>query len=271
MNKSQFAAHHFNSLEDTDFSPEEYSRLKFGCDASAKKFGYELADKLFQQHSADLITKRAVVIPSPYNHVKNAATILTGHFLNRLNHHIVCANGEHLDYSVIHRKVSYIKDYGYLPADQRKKLIDNDDFFFNPDFYRGKTLIFVDDVFITGTHENKLVELLEKHRINNPCIFAYYGKYHGGKADIEAEINFASIRSLQNFADLCSETKHHMIVRPIKYVLSASPDDVRSFIARLSVQQLQELYFGCLGEGYYKIPIYQENFHIIADAHKLAV
>lgn len=266
---SQFAVHHFDCLETTSFSPKEYSLLKFGVDSVARKFATSLADNLFEAHSSDLISSRSVVIPSPYNHVANAATIMTRHFVDRLNHHLVSNSGEHCDYSTIHRKVSYISDYGFLPAEQRKKLIDGDDFYFNPEFYKDKTIIFVDDVRITGTHEIKLVELMEAHGIKNKCIFAYYAMYHGERPNIEAEINFAGIKNVQDFLEIAvREDDFNLIVRPIKFILGLKKDEILVFLKTISPKMVAELYHGCLGEGYYKIPAYQTNFKLIQEQYQ---
>jgi len=269
---SQFAVHNFDCLKTTSFCPKEYSLLKFGVKSIAKKFAVDLADNLFTMFSGELLSNRCVVIPSPYNHVANAATVVTKHFVDRLNHHLVKHGGEHCDYSTIHRKVSYIKDYGFLPAEQRKKLIDGDDFYFNPEFYRDKIIIFVDDVRITGTHEIKLVELMKAHGIQNRSIFAYYAMYHGDQADIEAEINFASIKNSDDFVRIVqNESDFNLIVRPIKFILgSLNTEKLFYLLSSISRNLLSELYHGCLGEGYYKIPDYQRNFQTIENHYELS-
>lgn len=269
---TQFAVHNFDCLKTTSFCPKEYSLLKFGVKSIAKKFAYDLADNLFTMFSGELLANRCVAIPSPYNHVANAATIVTRYFVDRLNHHLVKNGGEHCDYSTIHRKVSYISDYGFLPAEQRKKLIDGDDFYFNPEFYKDKILIFVDDVRITGTHELKLVELMDIHGINNRCLFSYYAMYHGEQPDIEAQINFASIKTSDDFIKLAkNESDFNLIVRPIKFILgSLKPSELLNLLDSISFDLLEQLYHGCLGEGYYKIPAYQQNFNFIKNRYELA-
>lgn len=265
----QHAVHTFQDLVSSGFSPEQYSRLKFGQNSAAREFGYALADSIFARFGPELLSNRCVVIPSPYNQVKNAASIMTDHFARRLNHILTLNSGEHCDTSVIHRKVSYISDYGFLDAEQRKRLIDGDDFYFNPEFYKDKILIFIDDVRITGTHEIKLKELLEKHGIENTCIFGYYALYEGQQADIEAAINFAGMKGVDDLIALIRDVdNYHMIVRPIKYILgSCCYSECSKVLSAMTDLQLSDLYFGCLGEGYYKIPKYQPNFQHIKNAY----
>lgn len=264
-NQTQSFVHSFAGMDGLPFDPVDYSHLKFGSDRVAKKFGYELADTFFKDHSEILLSRPTVVFPSPYNHVENAASVMTRHMINRLNHNLVNANGNNVESSLIHRKVSYTNDYGFLPKEKRRALIDNDEFYINKDFIKGKTLVFVDDVCITGTHEDKLVEILNEHSLNNRTFFLYYAKYAKGAvgADIEAQINFAGIRHLRDFAELTKETGHNMIVRPIKYLLSRLPHELAECLEMFDAEFLTKVYFGAIGEGYHKIPNYQNNFRAI--------
>jgi len=263
-----FAAQVFSSLETCQFQPVLYSRLKFGCDVAAKHMGYELAEKFFTAHADTILANRIVVIPSPYNHIKNAATVMTSHFIDKLNELCVFANGQHVEYSIIHRKVSYTSDYGFLTKEQRRGLIDNDLFYMNKHFLKGKLLVFIDDVRITGTHEDKLREILERDRVKNDAFFLYYGNYTGERANIEGELNFAAVKSLDDYIALTKEPKHHIIIRPIKYLLSQDPQVLSHVLEGFATDKIDEIYFGCLAEGYYMMPNYQENFQLIVDEHK---
>lgn len=260
--QTQVFARSFSCMDTLGFDPVDYSHLKFGSDRVAKKFGYELAEAFFKQHADELLVQDCVVIPSPYNYVENAATVMARHFTDRLNHLLVNANGNNVEWSIIHRKVSYTNDYGFLSKDQRRALIDNDEFYLNEQFLEGKSLIFIDDVCITGTHEDKLVEILDQHGLTNRTFFGYYAKYEKGAvgADIEAQINFAGITSVDDFAALTYEPNHHLIVRPIKYALSQSTDSFEGLLKRLEKGYLTKMYYGCVGEGYHRIPKYQDNF-----------
>lgn len=265
MKEIKSSVHEFYDLQSTKFLPSDYSKLKFGCDVTAKKFGRELADDVFLKHSDVLLSNSVVVIPSPYNHVKNAATVMTGHFIDRLNHLLVNANGSHVEYSIIHRKVSYINDYGFLSKDKRKGLINNDKFYLNRDFYEDKLLIFVDDVRITGTHEEKLQEILDEQGFTNDRMFLYYADYWGSFPEVEAQINFAGIKSPADYLALAQTPNHHVIVRPIKYILSRNEKDCAFLLEKLPLDTLAEIYHGALGEGYYKIPAYQVAFKALSD------
>lgn len=261
------SVHVFQSIEDMKFAPEDYSHLKFGSDRIAKKFGYELAEDFFKKHAARLMSENCVVIPGPYNFVPNAATIMTKHFVDKLNYLLVNANGSHVEYSTIHRKVTYTNDFGFLPEEQRRRLIGNDSFYLNRGFLEGKTLILVDDIKITGTHEDKMIDIFEKKSLPNPAFFLYYARYayKGTGAEIEGKINFSGIKTLEDYIRLSQEPNHHLIVRPIKYLLSQKVEDFRRAISAFPNEWVEKFYHACLGEGYYKIPAYQKNLQEITN------
>lgn len=262
-----FAVHDFTVADwdngDMPFDPVEYSKLKFGSDVTAKRFGTELANAFFAKHKEVLFTNQTVVIPSPYNYVRNAATILAKHFVNRINHLAVEANGTHVDYSSIHRKVTFTQDFGLADSDQRKLLLAKDSFYPNPKFYEGKTVLLLDDIRITGCHEDRLRGIIEEcQRLNgNPAFYLYYAQLVGDcRADVEAALNFAGIKTIAEYKQLMEEDNHHVIVRPIKFLLSRDPTDFLAFVNSCTPDILDEIYHGSLGEGYYAIPEYQENF-----------
>jgi len=266
-NHTRHYVHRFDNLNDAPFAPTQYSRLKFGSVQAAKSMGIALANDFFQVHAAKLISNRCVIIPSPYNYVPNAATMLTKHFIDRLNYLLVMARGEPVEYTLIHRKVSYTNDYGFLSKEKRKQLIDNDQFFFNREFIKGKLLIFIDDVHITGTHEQKLIEIMDKDGITNESIFLYFARYYGNDPAVEAAINFAAIPKFEDYIELVNTEECKVIVRPIKYILSQPSAVIKATIRDFPKSFVDDLVSGCMAEGYFKIPKFQSNFNIIVDEH----
>jgi hypothetical protein len=259
MKHSKYVVNRFYDFENLGFSPVDYSKLKFGSDIIAKKYGYEMADGFFAKHIDVLLSNNCMVIPSPYNHVENAATIMTKHFVNRVNELLVNANGNHVEFGTIQRKVSYTNDYGFLSKEKRKGLIENDSFYFNKQFITNKVLIFIDDVYITGTHEEKLIDVMTKENIDNQCFFLYYGQYGGQTPDIEAQLNFAGVKGVWDYIKVINECDSHVIVRTIKYVLGLDQDDFNILMRNILDEKMEQMYYGALGEGYYKIPAYQQN------------
>lgn len=257
-------AHTFGSLADAKFSVADYSRLKFGSNQAAKRMARILAESFFEQHWGRLLHEQFVVIPSPYNYVKNAATVLSEHFVDHLNYLIMAAGGQYssaVEWDIVHRKVSYINDYGFLSKEDRKALIDGDTFSFNKEFWGNKNLIFIDDVNITGTHEDKIVEILKAEEVKNDTFFLYFAKYTGNEASTEASLNFSDINSVSAFVQMIKdEPDAKCLVRPIKYLMSQNEVTFKVALSQLPLSYVEQLYFGCLAEGYNKITKYDENF-----------
>lgn len=260
---TQHAVHEFYDIDHSPFSVSDYSKLKFGSDKVAKKFGYDLADSFAEKHLPMIIGRTLLIIPSPYNYIKNAATIMTEHFIDRLNHISVTNSGHQVESSIIHRRCSYFNDYGFLSKEDRTELLNGDDFYINEEFLKDKVLIFVDDVIITGTHEDKIKEILKRKNIQNDSVFLYYAQYLGSNPEIESELNFASIKSLDEYALLSHEEDHHTIIRPLKYILKQNKEALKKFLDNITRHHLERIYYGCLAEGYYKLPDFQTNFGLI--------
>ena len=261
---TQFSAHIFSSLEDAPFSAADYSMLKFGCGNTARSFGEQLAESLFVNHGATLIANQCVVFSSPYNHVRNAASLMTEHMVNRLNAMLVINGGRPVETTIVHRKVSYINDYGFLNRDQRKTLISNDSFYLNKEFLEGKLLLCVDDIRITGTHEERLIDVFTQSRMQNDAYFLYFAMMHGtANPDIESKLNLAHIKTAEDFAELMKVDGTHMCVRPMKFALSQPPEAFAHLLAHLPHHHIEGLYHGALAEGYYKLPAYQTNFNAL--------
>jgi hypothetical protein len=264
MNNTVHAVHNFSKIDEScPFDPIDYSFLKFGCRKVAKKFGYELAESFFAKHTEALISQECVVIPSPYNYVKNAATVMTEFFVERLNQLLAESCGKSVEYSTIHRKVSYTADYGFLSKEKRKQLLSNDQFYANSDFLAGKTLIFVDDVKITGTHEDKLLEIIDNYGLYEPNghFFLYFANYEGDTPDIESKLNFAGIKYTFDVVHMINQSTTDLIIRPIKYILST--EHIDTVLNMMLPEKLEKIYKLALSEGYYKIPTYQQNLNAI--------
>lgn len=258
-------ANTFASLAEAKFSTSDYSRLKFGSNQAAKRMGRILAESFFKANKLRLAREQFVVIPSPYNYVKNAATVLSEHFVDHLNYLVSRIGGAHaIEWDIIHRKVSYINDYGFLSKEDRKALIDGDTFSINKDFWGNKNLIFIDDVNITGTHEDKLIEILDVEGVKNDTFFLYFAKYNGTEANTEAALNFSAINSVTAFVQMIKdEPDAKCLVRPIKYLMSQSEITFKVALSQLPLSYVEALYFGCLAEGYNSIEKYEGNFEFL--------
>jgi hypothetical protein len=264
---AQFVVHDFDNLDTPTFCPKDYSRLKFGSDLIARRFGDEMADRFFREHHDVLINDRCVVIPSAFNVVEIAATILARHFMNRLNDLLSREGHRGVEWTSMHRSMSYVADYSFLPKEERARLLESDKLYINRDFIDGKVLLFVDDVTITGTHEHKVVKFLESIGAKNPRIFCYYARYNGEKADIEAALNQSSISGAEEYVQLIREPGHHMVVRAVRFLLDLPAEELMTVLRFVDGPFVDRLYHACLAKEYDKLDAYKAGFDLIRRRH----
>lgn len=268
----KFAVHQFQNRENLPFSPVHYSMLKHGSGTIAQAYGNELAIAFFNNYSHLIVNEQVVVLESAYSYVKNAASVITEHFTNKLNSLLSEFNGKNVQRLKINRIVPYITDYGKLSVAKRKKLLKQDTFTFDYNFAEGKFLVFIDDIFITGTHHKKIEEMLGDYGIDmEKTMSLYYAELVDPKEDpsIESYLNNAQVLTLKDLSNLIhSESNYRVIVRTLKMILG-EPDEekLKEFLDSLQDEMISDFYLQCLGEGYHKNPVYSSNFSILRAKH----
>ncbi len=266
----RFSLHKFKDRKSIKFNIQDYSKLKYGSKTVADKFGVELANGFFKKHKDILCTKQLAVSESAYNFARNAASLITDAFIDRLNTLMVEYNGNHIHRLKINRIVPYIQDYGKVSLTERINLLKQDTFTFDLDFAKDKFLIFLDDIFITGTHQNKIEEMVNNYGINtDDCMCVYYAELLNPYEDpaIESFLNEAYIKNLDDLIVLIQDDEYSVIVRTIKMLLSSNYDMSKSFIECLHPRWIKQIYHFSLGEGYYKNPAYSHNFSLLRDRY----
>lgn len=264
----RFSLHKFDNRENINFSVSEYSMLKYGSGSVAKKFGEELAVGFFEHYSHIIVSKQVVVMESAYASIKNAASLITDAFTDKLNQLIVEFNGLHVERTKINRLVPYITDYGKLPLKKRQQLLKKDTFTLDVDFVKNKFLIFIDDIFITGTHQKKIEEMLEKYNLNHDdALGVYYAELSNTIEDpaIESYLNEYTIKGISNLKELIkSDINYKVIVRTVKMMLQAEKiEELEDLLSGINPDLIKKIYNLCLSEGYYKNPAFSTNFSIL--------
>lgn len=265
----QFAPRTFNSFETIDFNIQDYSRLKFGSNNSAIIFGKELAEKFFDMYQRQLANVELVVIPAPYNSLEIASSLLARQFMSHLNILLSNKNYPIAHTTIMHRLNSYVCDYATMTIEERKELISGDKFFINKDFIAGKTLVFVDDITITGTHEKKVESFLSDEHIDNDAYFLYYAKYTGRNPEIESQINLSCVNDPDTFVQCIREPGHQIVVRTVKFMLTRNRAQLLSILSSCSVSFINEVYTACINKEYDKVPEYRDIFNVIRRYLKL--
>ncbi len=257
-----FSLHHFHDLENTEFSVSDYSKMKFGSDLIAKSFSHELADAVFLEHYP-MFLEPCVVVATYSGKVETAGTLMSKHFANRLNHKAVKHNLGEIGWTAVHRRMSYNNNYADLQKEDRIKLLSNDEFFFNRDFIAGKTMIFVDDCTITGTHENIIMQSLRAQHIISNVMFVSYAKYLGEDASIESRLNHQNIKDATDLAFLAHEQEYEITTRAVRLFLETPSDEFLRVAENAPKAFANNAYYSALTKGYHTHEPYRENLKLL--------
>lgn len=254
-----FSLFHFSDLTTTPFDTREYSRMKFGSNRAARHFAYEMADRFFTLYGSVLATP-CVVIPAPSTTVSVAATMLSRHFMNRLNELLDSAGMHPVEWTLIHRNMTYNNNYAHLPKEERKALLAADSIYLNRDFVKGKTLLFIDDVRITGTHEEKITDFMREEGLPNSFMFITLASYEGQDAAIEGRLNHVEIKDAQDLILLTHETDYEVTTRSLRLLLEAPEQDFAALLRRAPAKYREQAYHAAIVKGYNRYAPYAVNF-----------
>jgi hypothetical protein len=266
MRKTEsFSAFQINNSDDFSFSADEYSRFKYGSRNIARKFGHILADKFISQYINNIRERQLVVIPSAYSHIRTASGLMESFFVDRLNYSLFKLGEPPVEQAKIYRTVTYREDYGEMTAEQRFNLIKGDKFHIDKTFLQNRTLIFIDDIKITGTHERIIVKMLDDFDIQNSCYMLYFAELQNPdiNPNIENYLNQFSVKSLYDLDLIIKSEPFVFNTRVVKFILNSEHIECISFLHKQSAEFLKELFYLAIGNFYVQFKDYRQNLAYI--------
>jgi hypothetical protein len=252
--------------ENFGFSPDEYSKFKFGSKNIARKFGYELAQMFINQLIYfPLQGKQIVVLPSAYSHIQTASCLMKTYFVDRLNLYLFENGFTPVEEAKIYRTVTYREDYGEMSAEQRYNLISGDKFHVDKTFLEGKILVFIDDIKITGTHERIITKMLDDFDIQNKCFMLYLAELKNPDMNprIENYLNHHFVNNLDKLHLIIKNNDFVFNTRVVKYILNSDHKECIQFLKKQNEQFIRDLFYLSIGNEYYKFDSYCTNLSYI--------
>lgn len=265
MKTYNFSLKTFTSTENCSFSPEEYSRFKYGSKKIAKQYGKELGESLFNLFDfSQLQSKKIVICSSPYKYIPTASAILKDYAYSEFNKNWSEHNETCQDLKVF-RAHSYNSDYGAMAQDEREKVINADTFHIDSSFIKGKTLILIDDIKITGAHERRMISLLKRAKFSGEAIFVYYAELVNKEANasIENELNYAYAKTLLNIDNIIKNDGFVFNTRVTKFILKAEFSEFKNFIDYQTQEFREQLVTYTMGNDYHKLEEFKTNFNYL--------
>lgn len=266
----KFAVHHIDDVENLPFSKQEYSRFKCGVTETAHKYGKEIAEKFCKDVLDGKLTMedQIVVFPSAYSYIPCAAAVMTKYFIRYVNYWLLQQGLPTVIESRIHRKRKYGEEYGTLSKEERLERLSGDTFRIDTNLTKGKILIFMDDVFITGAHQIKVSQIIKNNAQFKPkdIWFVYYAMLVNDTVSpaFESVLNFAEITDIHGIDKLYDEyggSAITVLIRTSRYVLQASEEDFYHFIGKRTQWEKEDLYYSAVCEEYHLQPKFQENLN----------
>lgn len=259
----RFAVHYFSHLGTAPFDVDEYSRMKFGSDRVAAKFAREMADSFFAAFKDDVLAGPCVAVAAPSTTVPIAATMILTHFLNRLNSLLDQAGMEPVEWSHVHRNFAFNDNYANASYKERMAALSSDDTFINRRYVEGKTIIWVDDVVVTGAHEHRMENFVRSEGLDNPLVFIAYARYTGNEPSTEMKLNHRFIKDAWDILPMVNEPGFRVTTRSIRLVLKLDRESFNRFVAEAPLHYLRDLYNCAVVKRYSVHGDYLENFAVL--------
>lgn len=268
MTTTTYSLHHISDPDCYGFSAADYSRFKFGDGAVARRFGRELAEGFIRTHLTGLPSgTQLVVVPSPYSFIPTATFAMKDHFMATLNRWLAHHGQPVAQETKVHRTITYKDDYGALNAEERLRLIGNDRFHIDKAFLEGKTVLFLDDIRITGSHERMIRKMVQEYDLTNDMYMLYFAELVNGDIhpNIENHLNYFFVKSIFNLQEIVQHEQFVFNTRLVKYMLNYEHEAFLIFIQEQKDSFISELYDRAIGNGYHTIEAYQHNLRVIKE------
>jgi hypothetical protein len=190
---------------------------------------------------------------------------LKTHFVSILNRWLARHNLPVVQECKVHRTITYKEDYGELDAAQRLQLIGNDSFHIDKMFLKDKTLVFLDDIRITGGHERMIKKMINEYELDNPVYMLYFAELinHNIHPSVENYLNYFSVQTIFDLDDIINGGNFCINTRIVKYILNYEHESFCVFLQNKNEAFINELYDMALGNSYHTMDSYQLNLNYI--------
>ncbi|WP_345954423.1 phosphoribosyltransferase family protein [Mucilaginibacter sp. PAMB04168] len=261
-----YSLHKIHSSTSFGFEAADYSRFKFGDDAVAAQYGKALADGFVNNVLAPQnISNQLVIISSPYSFIPTATFALKNHFVSQLNRWLAANQLPVVQETKVHRTITYKEDYGALDAEQRMNLISNDSFHIDAEFLKGKVLVFLDDIKITGSHERMIAKMITEYSLQNEVYMLYFAELANSTIhpNIENYLNYHEVKTIFDLDKIINSGHFCANTRMVKYILNYNHADFCIFIDYQTRPFINQLFDLALGNSYHTMDNYSLNLSYI--------
>ncbi len=244
-----------------------FSRFKHGDGYIAEKYGLSLY-QLFVDHYTEILVNdfEHLVIACPVN---KGVTPTIKFFQLFINSHL-CKLGKppigRFEMKFIGRGITR-NDYASRSKKDREDILGDGMFVFDQKFSKGKKIIVIDDLRVTGTYENAIKKMLEA--AGAECLIFLYiiqvpREVIEKRHDMESILDHFYINNLARLGEVLLADDFILNQRVCKFLLTQEDlKNLREFLRKLPNNVIREIYTLSVNEGYEPIKVYEKAFSVL--------
>lgn|GEM_PF-1006815 len=234
-----------------------YSLFKYGHHETASRYADQLVKLLLASPVASYFEddQPVIVSSSAYKRLHTAAASLADSIAAKLR-----GQGHAAQNGRIHRSKLTEGDYSTMSEQQRHYWMANNGLSVDTAVFHGRHVIIVDDIRITGSHEQSVWNLFADMPIKSLTnLYVVELDPAVAKRDpkIETRMNQTAVRSLSDLLSLIwEEESFNISARTIKFILGQKQDVLQKFLEKVPCAELRSIHLGLLDDGYYAMEVY---------------
>lgn len=262
LNQIQIIDNQFVCEANQPFDTALYSRFKYGSGRAAAQYAAQMLSVLRKQLQAEPQADW-LITASAYKHVPTASNAIADALYSLIIKYLPEITIEKIK---IQRQRLFPSDYGSLDEQQRQDLMRQTDLYIDLQKVKDKNLIVIDDVWVTGSHEQRIREMLGKTQVTK-VYFVYVGQCRPTVVpNIEHRLNHEWVKTVENLLYIIENEEFIINARVCKFLLSYPHlSQLKKFYELLPLSWLLSLQENIGGDAYEQMPEYTENYQILSN------
>jgi len=272
-----FNGYLFDADTEILFDSSNYSMFKYGAGTVAKQYGYSLCARFIEQYKGWFIqdnkseSEESIYITcAPFKVAPTASHAVASYFTEALNMYLLSRSLPSAILFQIERSNVFEGDYAQLPALDRREVMSRNSLVLHHTIdLKNKHVILIDDIRITGSHEERVMNLITKHQPKSVCkmYVALFEQQKGlEKPQHEAALNNALVKTLADLDNLIKGMGDKYIpnARVCKFLLSQQDTTaLRQFLGQQSYYVLKRILDYMQGDEYHSMQSYKRQYKIV--------
>jgi hypothetical protein len=255
-----------NTLNSEDFDVESYSRFKYGDASVARSYANDLAEQVVDNYPEGI--DDLYIASSAYKQVPTAAYYISHLLLSSL------AAREYVPEGVfrIDRGIIFGHDYATLNEKERQEVMANNGLEVSQSARQeleGKEVLIVDDIRVTGKHEESLTQALGGIGLKK-LAFGYVAVIEKEAAkehpEMEDFINSSAVKSIADLVPIIESGQFYLNARTCKFILQHTLGEIEEFFRSIPEDVTRTITASIIADGYHKMGKFASKFSTISNA-----